>query len=108
MAKRLSDKEKERLTQEFINGKNLNDLVEEFNSTKLTISRYLKKNLGEKTYQSILKKSKTPKGLLINQKISSLIDNQELQNNKVFKKNITHKEADNSNFIEEESSSSLN
>ena len=40
MVKRLSDKEKEQLTQEFINGKNINDLVEDFSSTKLTISRY--------------------------------------------------------------------
>ena len=30
LAKRLSNKQKEKLTQEFINGKNINDLIEEF------------------------------------------------------------------------------
>ena len=62
LAKRLSNKQKENLIQEFINGKNINDLVEEFSSTKLTISRHLKKNLGEKVYQSLIEKSKTSKG----------------------------------------------
>ena len=58
MARRLSDKQKEKLTQEFINGKNINDLVEEFGSTKLTISKYLKKNLGEETFQSLIESKK--------------------------------------------------
>ena len=104
MAKRLSDDQKEKLTQEFINGKNINDLVEEFSFTKLTISRYLKKNLGEKNYQSLLEKSNTSKGLFIDQEKSSSIDNEDLLKNKVVKKNITYKEADNSSFIEESDS----
>ena len=104
MAKRLSDDQKEKLTQEFINGKNINDLVNEFSFTKLTISRYLKKNLGEKNYQSLLEKSNTSKGLFIDQEKSSSIDNEDLLKNKVVKKNITYKEADNSSFIEESDS----
>ena len=48
MAKRLSDEQKEQLTQEFIDGKDINNLVEKFGSTKLTISRYLKKKLEKK------------------------------------------------------------
>lgn len=100
MAKRLSDKEKEQLTQEFINGKNINDLVEEFNSTKLTISRYLKKNLGYKTYQNFIEKSKNSKVLITNKEISSSIENENLLNNKVLKKNISNKEANNFNFLE--------
>ena len=101
MAKRLSDKQKEQLTQEFINGKNINDLIEEFNSTKLTISRYLKKNLGAKTYQSLIDKSRTSKSFFINQKISSSKDNGSLTNDKDQKRNISYSEADNSNFVEE-------
>ena len=108
MAKRLSDKEKEQLTQEFINGKNINDLAEEFSSTKLTISRYLKKNLGAKTYQSLIAKSKTSKSLFTNQEISSSIENENLKNNKVPKRDIFYKEADKSNFIEEVSDFALN
>ena len=107
MAKRLSDDQKEKLTQEFINGKNINDLVEEFSFTKLTISRYLKKNLGEKNYQSLLEKSNTSKGLFIDQEKSSSIDNEDLLKNKVVKRNITYKEVDKSSFIEE-SDSALN
>ena len=100
MAKRLSDKEKEQLTQEFINGKNINELVEEFSSTQLTISRYLKKNLGHKTYQSLIEKSKISKGLFTNQEISSSIENENILNNKAVKKNISNKEDNNLNCIE--------
>ncbi len=108
MAKRLTDNQKEKLTEEFINGKNINDLVDEFKSTKLTISRYLKKNLGAKTYQSLIEKSKTSKSLLVNQEISSSMKNENLKNDKVLKKDIFYKEADNSNIIEEESNFALN
>ena len=99
MARRLSDKQKEKFTQEFINGKNINDLVEEFGSTKLTISKYLKKKLGEKTFQSLIKKSKSSKELFNNRERSSSIENENLLN-KVSKRNISNKEAD-SNLIEE-------
>ena len=108
MAKRLSNKQKENLIQEFINGKNINDLVEEFSSTKLTISRHLKKNLGEKVYQSLIEKSKTSKELFTKQEISSSINNENLPNSKVVKRNISNKEGDYSNFIEEESDFALN
>ncbi len=100
MAKRLSDKEKEQLTQEFINGKNINDLVEEFSSTKLTISRYLKKNLGDKTYKNLIEKSKKSKVLFSNKEISSSIEKENLLNNKVVKGNIANNKASNLNFTE--------
>ena len=103
MARRLSDKQKEQLTQEFINGKNINDLVEEFRSTKLTISKYLKKNLGEKTFQSLIEKSKLSKELLTNREISLSIENENLMNNEVSKINVPNKEAENSNLTEKES-----
>ena len=108
MAKRLTDKQKEQLTQEFINGKNINNLVEEFSSTKLTISRYLKKNLGAKTYQSLIEKSKNSKSLFSNQEISSLKENGKQLNKEVIKKNISHEEDDKLNFEEEESDFALN
>ena len=108
MAKRLSDKQKEQLTQEFINGKNINDLIEEFNSTKLTISRYLKKNLGEKTYQTLIEKNKNSNSLFIIQETPSLNKGENLMNKKVAKRNISNEEAGNYNFIEEESDFALN
>ena len=100
MAKRLTDKQKEQLTQKFINGTIINDLVKEFSSTKLTISRYLKKNLGYETYQSFIEKSKNSKVLFTNKEISSSIANENLLNNKVEKKNISNKESNDFNSIE--------
>ncbi len=108
MAKRLTEKQKEKLTQDFINGKNIKDLVEEFSSTKLTISRYLKKNLGEKTYKALIEKSKNSKKLFTDKEISSSIEKDNLLNNKFVKRNISHKEADNFNSKEEESDFALN
>ena len=61
MAKRLSEKQKERIIALFIKGKTLDFLALEFNSTKLTISRNLKKNLGESEYKKILKNYKINK-----------------------------------------------
>ena len=108
MAKRLSDEQKEQLTQEFIDGKDINNLVEKFGSTKLTISRYLKKKFGEKTYKSLIKKNKTPKELLVNQEILTSKENQNLFNHKVDNRNISDEKVDNYKSIEEGSDSALN
>ncbi|ABM72574.1 conserved hypothetical protein [Prochlorococcus marinus str. MIT 9515] len=107
MAKRLSDKQKEQLTQEFINGKNINDIVDEFCSTKLTISRYLKKNLGEKTYQGLIDKSKISKGLLIGSEKSS-IEKKNLLTKKVSKRDISHEEANKITSLDDESDFTFN
>ena len=57
MAKRLSQKQKEDISRKFIEGYSIDLLTEEFNSTKLTIERYLKKTLGEYEYKSIKSKN---------------------------------------------------
>lgn len=61
MAKRLSEKQKEELIQYFIDGKSIEKLSEEFNFTKLTISRNLKKYLGEEKYIYLVNKNKFEK-----------------------------------------------
>ena len=58
MAKRLSEKRKEEIIQCFTSGKTLEDLAREFDFTKLTISRNLKKNLGEEKYKELIQKNK--------------------------------------------------
>ena len=58
MAKRLSEKRKEEIIQCFTSGKTLEDLSKEFDFTKLTISRNLKKSLGEKKYKELIRKNK--------------------------------------------------
>ena len=58
MAKRLSDKQKEEILIRFTDGENIEELSYQFNCNKLTISRNLKKVLGEKSYKDLLKKNK--------------------------------------------------
>ena len=58
MAKRLTEKQKEKILKNFLEGKNIDEISEEFNFTKLTISRNLKKNLGESEFKILMKKSK--------------------------------------------------
>ena len=58
MAKKLSEKQKEEIIKSFISGNTLEDLSREFDFTKLTISRNLKKNLGEEKYKEFIQKNK--------------------------------------------------
>ena len=58
MAKRLTEKQKSEIAVFFKNGKTIEFLSEEFNCTTLTISRNLKKNLGEIIYKELLEKNK--------------------------------------------------
>jgi len=53
LAKRLSEKNKEEIIKLFINGKTVENLAIEFNCTKLTISRNLKKTIGEKRFKEL-------------------------------------------------------
>jgi len=57
LPKRLSNSQKEEIIKGFINYKSLDELSEQFGYTKLTISRNLKKNLGDDEYANLRKKS---------------------------------------------------
>ena len=59
MAKRLSEKEKEEIIRCFTKGKNIEELSKEFKCTKLTISRNLKRNLGETRYKELSMQNKS-------------------------------------------------
>ena len=54
MAKRLSEKQKKEILKSFNQGKNVDKLSQEFD-LKLTISRNLKKSLGEEKYKELIK-----------------------------------------------------
>ena len=99
MGKRLSNKQKEDIVDRFRNGYSVNQIAEEFNCTKLTISRNLKKNIGEKEYKSLNNK-KFPihkKSPLSGKRDESLI----ISDQEEFKKNIEDIEvSDFSQFIE--------
>jgi len=58
LTKRLTEKQKSEITGYFKNGKTIEALSKEFNCTKLTITRNLKKNLGEIVYKELVEKNK--------------------------------------------------
>ena len=51
MAKRLSEIDKKEILKFFIEGKSVGEIAEQFSCSKLTISRNLKKKIGEKKYK---------------------------------------------------------
>ena len=59
MAKKLSDNQKEEISIGFNAGKTIEQLSNEFECSKLTISRNLKKSLGEDKYKEIISKNKS-------------------------------------------------
>ena len=61
MSKRLSEKQKNEISDFFTNGKTIDELSKKFNCTKLTISRNLKKILGEKKYNELITSTKSSK-----------------------------------------------
>ena len=61
MVKRLSEKQKEEILQSFSDGKSIDELSQEFDFSKTTIIRNLKRNLGESTYKKLINNSKKTK-----------------------------------------------
>ena len=59
MAKRLTEKEIKQILKFFISGETVEDLSTRFNCTKLTVSRNLKKNIGEKKFKELINEKKT-------------------------------------------------
>ena len=74
MAKRLSEKNKEEIIKSFIEGKTLDELSIKFKCTKLTISRNLKKNLGDKEYKKLITQNKLNQISIGNKEIISSKD----------------------------------
>tara|TARA_B100000212_G_scaffold38724_1_gene25047 strand:- start:1679 stop:2329 length:651 start_codon:yes stop_codon:yes gene_type:complete len=78
LAKRLTEKQKAEIIKLFTSGTNLEELSKRFCYTKLTISRNLKKILGEKKYIEIFK----------NNKADNIFNNKkQIKNNKYTKNN---------------------
>ena len=61
MAKRISENEKKEIINDFLKNKTLEEISEKFKFTKLTISRHLRKSLGDKKYYELNKLSKKEK-----------------------------------------------
>ena len=80
MAKRISEKEKIDIVNEFINNKTLEEISEKFNFTIITIKRHLKKNLGDEKYNELSKQiiKKDKKNLK-----TQVVDNKKLSNSHI-------------------------
>ena len=83
MAKRITDIERKEIVYEFTNNKSLEEISKKYDFTKLTISRNLKKILGEDKFNEIIKSNKKEKRNLDSEQLVEKIpaDN----NVKVFK-----------------------
>ena len=79
MAKRISENEKNEIINDFIKNKTLEEISEKFNFTKLTITRHLKKTLGDEKYTEIIKIKKKKKRSLNH----TTLDNNKLSDNDI-------------------------
>ena len=100
MAKRLTNKQIDEITTSFSNGKSIEELSKEFECTKLTISRNLKKKLGRKMKELILQKNqqKNSENKIKNSSVEEII-NSNLSSSSEFNNNF-HNEAHESTFFE--------
>jgi len=108
LAKRLSEKQKKEIIELFKSGFNIDDLSKQFYCNKITISRNLKKSLGEEKYKELFIKSKS-KSKLINNKNKNIdyskeinIDSSIINNSNINKSRISLEEESftSSQFIE--------
>tara|TARA_Y100001933_G_C18744163_1_gene457061 strand:+ start:33 stop:710 length:678 start_codon:yes stop_codon:yes gene_type:complete len=100
LAKRLSEKQKEEIIKSFTEGKEIDQLSIEFNCTKFTISRNLKKMIGEDRYKELILKSKSSSQL--NKQTKSLPSNEETDINKKLASKNYSVEKINKEFTEDQ------
>ena len=97
MAKRLSENQKKAIVQKFTTGYNIGQLSEEFNCTKLTISRHLKKNIDEEEYKNLVNKNRFTKQITNKNKL--VIDENVINNEEVENKITNHQNKDKGEFF---------
>ncbi len=99
MAKRLSEKQKEEIIKFFKSGRTIDELSRQFNCSKLTVSRNLKKILGENIFKELIDKNKS-KDKILNKKSKndSSINN---LNDKNDNNNFVSRGGDNYEYQEE-------
>ena len=87
MTKRLSEGQKKELVENFKSGKSIDVLSKEFDCTKSTISRNLKKYLGDIQYKELIQKNKSSKEKNIGKKKYNSLLNKKIDN-EVFQKDL--------------------
>ena len=94
MAKRLTQKEKDEIVKYFIDGKSIDQLSKDYKCTKLTISRNLKRTLGEKKYKELNSKKISSDQIFEDRKENIINENNKFSN----KKHIENTEKEFFNF----------
>ena len=88
MAKRLTENQKSEIAEYFKNGKTIEALSKDFNCTNLTITRNLKKNLGESLYKELVGKNKN-----INKSNTFFEEDNNIKNNYALENKISNNES---------------
>ena len=85
VAKRLTDSQKDEITKKFIKGISLNQLSKEFGCAKLTISRNLRRKLGEDQYKNLSERNNSSKNETLESEnlINKVTDIDDLPQNKI-------------------------
>ena len=97
MGKRLTEEQKEEIIKLFTSGVKVEDLSLQFNCTKFTISRNIKKKIGEEQYNSLLIRNKLNK---LNNNKSNIQKIEKQDQNKILKKNI--KNSNKTDYIQDD------
>ncbi|ABO18019.1 conserved hypothetical protein [Prochlorococcus marinus str. MIT 9301] len=91
MALRLSIENKKEILEDFVNGIAINELALKFNCTKLTISRNLKKSLGDEKYKNLIEANKSERKFSEKENNhNEVLFNRNLNNNQLS--NITYQQ----------------
>ena len=96
LAKRLSEKQKEEILKSFSTGETIGYLSVKFNCTELTISRNLKKILGEEKFKELIKKNKLSKKGSLKEDTDILSKNKNGSNNDIDVEKISNQERNSS------------
>ena len=97
MGKRLTEEQKEEIIKLFTSGVKIDDLSTQFNCTKFTISRNIKKKIGEEQYNSLLIRNKLNK---LNNNKSNIQKIEKQDQNKILKNNI--KNSNKTDYIQDD------
>ncbi len=97
MGKRLTEEQKEEIIKLFASGVKIDDLSIQFNCTKFTISRNIKKKIGEEQYNSLLIRNKLNK---LNNNKSNIQKIEKQDQNKILKNNI--KNSNKTDYIQDD------
>ena len=99
MAKRLSNNERDEILKAFTEGATLDQLSDKFKFTKLTISRNLKKKLGDQKYQELFKRNKSTIKNIKNEINNNNLKKILTETNHINDKNTNVFDEENSNYM---------